>query len=372
MADDPKPTTPLQSAVNYWAHTAALLLGLIATAVGIYASISSHTASNQADAAGAQAKVNSDRLNDLQYKLVAATTFATGIHEARDALAEKNRGVPAMVEVSRLYAVATTAQQKLVLIQIAQLAKQQAALSALSTLVANDPDLQPPYTDANRGSVAAINRIVRDATVQIAVSQTPQPKPAKLAPHAPTAPPDDPALTASTNHLVAASAALAASLPKTESEQGWIFVGDVDGWGPDAERRSATLIPGTATTSSAVVPLPGTAVIACRDLNIRVVPFLDDALGAVTGIVSAGTELAVDNPPKPYPARIDAYRTLGRRSKREITARWVHVSVAAAVAKPTSAPSPGDHKAPATPVPTSKPVNFGACTAAPGTQSLLL
>lgn len=363
MADDPKPATKLQAALNYWLHSAALILGLIATVVGIRASMHSDTANSQANIATANSNANTQRLNGLQFRLQAATNFAAGVHEARDALAEKNRGIPAMVEVSRLYAVAQTPQQKLVLIQIAQLAKQQAAMLALSTLIANDPDLQPPYTDENRGTVAAINRIVQDATTQIAVSQTPPPaRNANRPAHTPIAPPDDPPLTSSANHLIAASAALAASLPKTETERGWIFIGDTDGWGTHAEAPGAPLIPGTAATSAANVPPQSASVTACRDLNLRVVPFIDRALGSVVGIAPAGSRLSVEKPPSPYVKRIDAYRSVGRRSHRQITARWAYVAVAPAVAKAS---------ANQTAQPTSRPVNMGACTAAPGTQSLL-
>jgi hypothetical protein len=375
MAKEPEPATPLERSINFWMHTLAFVLGLIATAVGIYASVNSHSASSQADAANTKANANTQKLAELQYKLQAASNFAAGIHEARDSLAEKNRGIPAMVEVSRLYAVAQTPQQKLVLIQIAQLSKQQAAMLALSTLVANDPDLRPPFTDENRGSVAAITRIMRAATAQIAVSQTPQPKPAANRPaNTPIAPPDDPSLTASSNHLIAASAALAASLPKTESERGWIFVGDADGWGGGAELPQARLISGTAATSSPTVPLEKATLTLCRDTNIRVVPFLDGALGTVVGIAPSGTVVTVVHPPPPYGKRIDAYRAVSRRTGRHITARWAYVVVAPAVAKPTAVPIAGaDSRAsapPATPRPTSTP-DMGACTAAPGAQAVL-
>jgi hypothetical protein len=376
MADDPKPATELQATFNYWLHAMALVLGLIATAVGILASFGSRNANSQADIANAKSNATTQRLNDLQFRLQAATNFAAGVHEARDALAEKNRGIPAMVEVSRLYAVAQTPQQKLVLIQIAQLAKQQAAMLALSTLIANDPDLQPPYTAENRGTVAAINRIVHDATTQIAASLTPPPATnAKRAAHMPTAPPDDPPLTASANHLIAASAALAASLPKTQTERGWIFVGDTDGWGTRSEAPGAQLIPGTAATSAASVPAQGASVTACSDLNLRIVPFQDGALGSVVGIAPAGSNLSVEKPPLPYPKRIDAYRAVGHRSHRPITARWAYIAVAPAVAKP--AVGDADVAPTASPArnqashPTSKPVNMAACTAASGTQALL-
>ncbi len=78
MADAPDPggtpATPIQSAMNYWAHFATLLLGLVGTAIGIFATY-------QSNVANSQAKTNADRLQTLQVQLQAANTFANGIHK---------------------------------------------------------------------------------------------------------------------------------------------------------------------------------------------------------------------------------------------------------------------------------------------------
>jgi hypothetical protein len=335
--------------MNYWAHFATLLLGLIGTAIGIFATY-------QSNVANSQAKANADHLQTLQVQLQAASTFANGIHEARDALARSDTsgGIPAMVEVSRLYEVATTPQQKLVLIQIAQLSKQQAAMLALSTLVANDPELQSP-AEGDRATVASIGRILRAATTQLAESATPPPA-ARPAPHkhgatrgghpatpAPTPPPpaDDPALTSSSNHLVAANAALVASLPKTEAQQGWVFAGDVMGWSPEASQDNARFIQYTSSLSSSVVPAPKQMVVACRDVNLRTVPLSNGSLGTVVGIAAQGTTLTVEKPPDVNPPVRSAIKTVSKVTGNHITARWIYVTIAAAPTKAsrsTSAP----------------------------------
>ncbi len=351
MADEgegPAPTTPIQSAMNYWAHFATLMLGLIGTAIGIFATY-------QSNIANSQAKANADHLQTLQVQLQAASTFANGIHEARDALAKSDKsGIAAMVEVSRLYEVATTPQQKLVLIQIAQLSKQQAAMLALSTLVANDPELQSP-AEGDRATVASIGRILRAATTQLAESATPPPT-APPTPHkhsasrgghpatpAPTPPPpaDDPALTSSSNHLVAANAALVASLPKTEAQQGWVFAGDVRGWNAQAAQDNARFIQYTSSLSTSVVPVPKQTVVACRDVNLRTVPLSNGNLGAVVGIAAQGTTLTVEKPPDVNPPVRSAIKTVSKVTGSQITARWIYVTIAAAPTKgspPASAP----------------------------------
>jgi hypothetical protein len=314
-----------------WLSTSLAVLAAAGTALGAWGTY--------------QSNQNKGRIDDLTAQIQATQQFAAGIHDARDVLTN-DQHVKAMVELSRLYTLARTPQQKLVLIQLAQLSKQWQGLEAMATLIGNDDQLQTTTSAADRKIVASMGVIIASAQTQIAKEvaapnptpagrQTPAPrgrttpKPTagprttSVAEAAAVAKSGDAPLTQSTNAAVAASAALIAALPRTVKQQGWIFLGDVPGSGSAAKAGGAPIIPASATTSARTVPAADTTIVACHDVNLRDVP-----LGKLIAIVSPGTSLKTI---KPDGTIASAFTAMSVHTRSPITARWAFVEVESAV-----------------------------------------
>ena len=299
-----------------WIKTVALALGALGSISGVVATLIAGANKSHLDTLQSQF----DRqLKMQQFQVQTSHDFATGIHNVRDILAaqDKDGGNRAMVEFSSLYSMASDARAKLVLIEIAQVAKQDRSMDALSVLVGADGMVQAP-NPSDVQTAAAIKTIIRQhANATFAVADAA--KAAAQRSKTQAAPPGDPPLTESKNSLVRANANLLAALPADETK-GWIFVGDVSG--PNLRVQYAPLDPVTRTTSAVTVPPAGKDITACEDLNVRSTPFQSSgALGSVVGIARHGTGLVVDNvPPALFPSRSVV-------DNHPITARWVHVTL---------------------------------------------
>ena len=312
-----------------WLSTSLAVLAAAGTALGAWGTY--------------QSTQNKGRIDDLTAQIQATQQFAAGIHDARDVLTN-DQHVKAMVELSRLYTMARTPQQKLVLIQLAQLSKQWQGLEAMATLIGDDEQLQTTTSAADRKIIASMGVIIASAQTQIAQevamsnaapatatkvatargrSATPKPtaapKTTAAADSAAVAKSGDAPLTQSTNAAVAASAALIAALPRTVKQQGWIFLGDVAGSGNGAKTGSPAIIPASATTSARTVPPADTTIVACHDVNLRDVP-----LGKLMTVVSPGTPLKTL---KPDGTITSAFTAMSAHTRSPITARWAFVEV---------------------------------------------
>ena len=299
-----------------WIRNFALLLGAVGSFFGVAGTLNANANKDHLDRL--QTRFD-QQMKQQQFLLQTNREFATGIHNVRDILAaqDKDGGNRAMVEFSSLYSMASSTQAKLVLIEIAQVAKQDRSMDALSVLVGPDAMVQSPEK-ADAPAATAIKSIIgQHANVVFAAADA-----TKTASQPAKPPGDNPAgdapLTESKNSLVRANANLLASLP-ADVIAGWTFIGDASG--RNLRTKYAPLDAATRTTSAAAVPPPGKEVTACEDLNIRVKPFQSSgALGSVVGIARHGTSLLVDNvPPAMFPAR-------SVRDNHAITARWIHVT----------------------------------------------
>ena len=312
-----------------WLSSSLAVLATLGTALGAWGTY--------------QSTQNKGRIDDLTAQIQATQQFATGIHDARDVLTT-DQHVKAMVELSRLYTLARTPEQKLVLIQLAQLSKQWQGLEAMATLIGNDDQLQTTTSAADRKIIASMGVIIASAQTQIAqevaastatpvaasttiaaarAKPTPKPgttrKTTAAADSAAVAKSGDAPLTQSTNAAVAASAALIAALPRAAKQQGWVFLGDVAGSGDGAKSANAAIVPASATTSARTVPPADTTIIACHDVNLRDVP-----LGKLITMVSPGTPLKTL---KPDGTITSAFTAMSVRTRNPITARWAFVEV---------------------------------------------
>jgi hypothetical protein len=319
-----------------WLSTGLAVLAAAGTALGAWGTY--------------QSNQNKGRIDDLTAQIQATQQFAAGIHDARNVLTSDQQG-QAMVELSRLYALARTPQQKLVLIQIAQMSRKWQGLEAMAILIGNDEQMQPSQSEANRKVRASIDRIIANAKTEIdneaAAKRTPAPTPTPKRtggrhdtaefpqPHplAAAAQYGDAPLTQSTDAATAASAALIAALPKTVKQHGWIFLGDAAGEDANAKGPDAAILSRSATTSAHAVPHPGASITACHDINLRDAP----PHGKVVSIVPQGTTVQVRAPDSP--ATI-AFSTTSAVTGRRITARWAFVEVEATTTEGSPAGCP--------------------------------
>ncbi|HWT07418.1 MAG TPA: hypothetical protein VN224_16755 [Xanthomonadales bacterium] len=336
-----------------WLSTTLAILAAAGTALGAWGTY--------------QSNQNKGRIDDLTAQIQATQQFAAGIHEARDFLST-DKQVRAMVEFSRLYTLARTPQQKLVLIQMAQFSKQWQALTAMSILMGSD-ELQASTSEADRKTLASIRTIISNAALDInkegemhlaAAAKhdvTPKPKATPVghgkspkgrstpkpttapgtssdAGSAPVATSGDAPLTQSTNAAVAASAALIAALPKTAKQRGWIFVGDVKGDDARARDPGAPILPLSASTSAHAVPQPGATITACQDVNLRDAP--SGKFGKLVTIISRGTAIQV----QPDPGVQSAFSARSVVYNGMITARWAFVEVNGTVTQDAPAGCP--------------------------------
>ncbi|HEY0394597.1 MAG TPA: hypothetical protein VGD01_08880 [Candidatus Elarobacter sp.] len=262
-----------------WVSTTLALLAAAGTALGAWGTY--------------QSNQNKGRIDDLTAQIQATQTFAAGIHEARDFITT-DKQVKAMVEFSRLYTLARTPQQKLVLIQMAQISKQWQGLDAMAILMKNDDQLQSPSSAADRKILASMGGILAAAAQQTKTTLPlkGQGSSKRTAPgNNSAAESGDTPLTQSDNAAVAASAALIAALPKPVKQHGWIFLGDVAGADKSAQNSTTPIIANTGPTSARTIPAVATTITACKEVNLQDVPN-----GKLISIVLPGTQMKTLQP----------------------------------------------------------------------------
>jgi hypothetical protein len=290
---------------------------------------------------------NSGRISQLSTQLQSTQQFAAGIHDARDVLSTDPH-IRAAVEVSRLYTLAGTPEQKLVVIQVAQLAGQNESISALATLVGSDETIKSA-SKSDQPAVDAINRIFAQARNEVGKSPSPSPTPTLkpqsnvslvLPAHSATPSPrpspsptispspsplDDPPLTGSQDPSVAANAALLVSLPPAGSVEGWVFLGDIY---RNATPQSTAFVPATPTTTATQAPAAGDRIFSCGDLNVRDVPFHNGQLGKPLSVLGQGTPMTVRlSDPSNAQSFLKTYDGIGTKTGKPITAIWAFVYV---------------------------------------------
>jgi hypothetical protein len=284
------------------------------------------------------ASINTSRIDTLKFQYQTDTAFAAAIETDEAKLAAHDAdGNHAAVAFVSLYAQAETVLQKLELIELAQTAKQFTAMLALSGIGGGDSSVQLPK-NADTLPAAAIKLAIRTSgSATISASETPPPILSTTTttggPAAQTQqlPASDPPATQSANIEVRSNAALIAALP-AGTVSGWAFIGDASG--PNLNDKDAVLDPGTDTISSPRVPAAKTIVMVCQDLNIRIQPFQNGALGQIVGIATRGSTLKVDeNPP------LSADGTSAYDKKKQIAAKWIHVTLLQGAAAATASPT---------------------------------
>lgn len=301
-----------ESKMTGWPQMAALILGAIGTFLGAIGTYSSGAAKSRIDA--------------LQVQYQSDVDFSSAIHNSGNIIALRDAGgTRAMVEFSSLYARTESVPHKLIIIEIAQTAKQSLAMIALSGIAQADMAIQSPQPN----DATAANRIKQDINTFANDEFTKAQRPAK-----PTAgigqtsrevkPADDPPLTQSTVPLVRANAALVAALPAGEVS-GWAFVGDASG--KDRNAPNAALDASSDAVNKNAVPASTDTITACQDINIRSKPFQGDELGPVVGIAQRGSALKVTPTADNAAASLHFDTRSARPPHNPITAWWVHVTV---------------------------------------------
>jgi hypothetical protein len=289
------------------AKTSAVLLGAVATILG---AVNSCSINDQKAA-----------LDSLKFQSDTNHQFAAAVDRLHDLLAKEDKvggGNRPMVEFAGLYSIANV-QQKLILFEMALIAKQNRALDALSALAENDDAIRSP-APADQVEAEKINDTIgtldQRAKANIALATTPGPLQIK--------PADDPPLTQSKNATVRANANVIAALP-VGAASGWVFIGDASGTQLNAYYAELDAI--TRTTTARSVPHSGAPFIACRDVNIRAVPLqASGTLGPIVSIARPGTVMkAIPDSANVLQQRIRARSVLN--SRKPITARWIHISV---------------------------------------------
>lgn len=297
----------------------AVVLGAVATILSTY---------NRCSINNQQAT-----LDTLKFQSQSNQKFEDTVDKLHDLLAEKDEvgaGNRPMVEFAGLYSIANV-QQKLILIEMAQIAGQERALEALSALAENDEAIKSP-APSDKAEAAKIDAdlggIQQRAQQAISAAATPEPrKPVKL--------PDDPPLTQSINPVVRANASVLAALPVAEAN-GWVFIGDASG--NELANRYAQLDQVTRTTTARYVPHPNESLTACKDVNIRTIPFQPSGeLGSVVSIARPGTVMEATTDASGLFQRI-LYSHSAFNKREPISARWIHVSVTAQSPAPSPTP----------------------------------
>lgn len=241
-----------------------------------------------------QSVANGDALNNLRFAKQNATDFAAAISQARPYFANPKAQIESMIEVSRLWAVADSVQEKLVLFEIAKVSQQNRATDVLKVLATGDAQLHPAdkssrdaiainafnsellsIVDSGSRSPSSSDRAALSADASplqpVSVrSASPPASSASPTPETPTAPLDV-ALTKSTNSAVATSARLIVALGQAKDTTGWVFLGDALDSKGGAAVATAFFEPGTAT-SSTDRPVTAGDFITCSDLNLRASP----------------------------------------------------------------------------------------------------
>jgi hypothetical protein len=295
-------------------QTITLVLGALGTAAGVWNNI--------------RVSENQQAISDLQTQLQLSEEFATGVEATRKYITTQ-AGTTATVELVRLYALASTPQEKIAVLEVAADSGQLAAVRTLIALVQLEPFYIHPANDSERAAKESLDTIVAASAQSTLGEETPSPKPSptprkargatKPAPSPVRTPFSDSPLTQSSNKKVAASAALLAGL--NEAKAGWIFVGDSY---PSPSPASAHLFAETATTSKAAVPQAGDTLCALSDLNLRSYPFVGGKLGPPVGVIQAHTAMVVTAPQAGQEAVISV-NGIGKVSGKPIKAYWAHV-----------------------------------------------
>jgi hypothetical protein len=297
----------------------AVLLGAIATLL---------STTNRCTISDQQATLDS-----LKFQSASNERFEVAVDRLHDLLAVPDKmggGNRPMVEFAGLYSIANV-QQKLILIEMAQIANQDRSLEALSALAENDDAIINP-APSDEAEAAKIDAIVAgiQQRAQQAISLAVLQKATKV-----TKVPDDPPLTQSVNATVRANANVLAALP-VESAKGWIFIGDASG--NQLKAYYANLDEATRTTTAPAVPSKENATLtACRPVNIRAIPFQPNgALGPIISIARPGTVMQTTRD------SADQFQQIIRsqsafNSRKPITARWIYVSVTSQTPGPVPA-----------------------------------
>jgi hypothetical protein len=280
------------------------------------------------------AGINGSRIDSLKFQYQTDAAFAAAIETDEAKLAGHDvDGDHAAVAFVSLYAQAETVLQKLEVIELAQIARQDRAMLALSGIGAGDGSVQlPKNTDVL--PAGAIKLAIRTSgSANISAIQTPPPVLSSTTGGAASQPQqipaNDPPATQSSNIDVRSNAALIAALP-VGTVAGWAFIGDASGL--DRNNENAVLDSGTDAISSPRVPAAKSVVTACQDMNIRIQPFQNGELGQIVGIATRGSSLRVDENPA---LSADGVSSIDK--KKQIAAKWIHVTLlqgAAAAASP--------------------------------------
>lgn len=294
----------------------ALVLGAIGTILGAIGTV--------------QSQMTNDYLQKVKVQMQSDADFADAISHAGQTLALHDKdGTRAMVEFLSLYARTESVPHKLVIVEMAQTAKQGAAMVALSGVARADDGVQNPRPDSLIAADAIKSDIVAFANEEFTRSQPfpsvePTPGPTSSAarlgrPSNEFYPAGDPPLTQSRSSLVRANAALVAALPATRVS-GWIFIGDASGG--QQGNAYANLDSRTDVISSTTVPHAGLIVTACHDVNIREKPFENGSLGPIVGIAPRGSLLLVN---QPAPQSFDTISAIQPHDR--IAAKWIYVTL---------------------------------------------
>lgn len=284
--------------------------------------------------ATAWAALNAAHISSLQFQVQTDTAFATTMESEDSKLITADED-HAMVAFVSLYAQAETVLHKLEIIELAQTAERSPSMIALSGIVNGDTAVQHPAKDDLLPATAIKAAINQFGNTVIAAHQTPPPTSVSSGSNnqgGVLVPTSDPPVTQSKNPEVQSNAALIAALP-VGTVTGWAFIGNASGANRDAP--DATLDPLSDVISSSRVPAAGTLITACQDINIRIKPFQNGALGQLVGIAPSGSMLKVDSD---TPLSADALSTLPPH--QQIAAKWVHVTLLQKTPTASSGPSP--------------------------------
>lgn len=273
---------------------------------------------------------NAEAISQLQTQLQLSAQFATGVESTRRYITSE-ASATATLELVRLYALASTPQQKLSVMEVAVDAGQTAAVATLTALVHSEQFYLHPANDSEKAAKHSLDTLASVALTVAQATETPSPKPTSSPPKKGRAPRPTPSplrtpfndnpLTQSSNKKVAASATLLAGL--STPKKGWIFLGDA--YASASEENAAHLFAATATTSKASPPAIGETLVACKDINLRSYPFLPSGeLGSLVGIIGTGTPMTVTAPPTNQPAVLPR-PGIGKVSGRPIIAYWAYV-----------------------------------------------
>lgn len=276
-----------------------------------------------------------DRIAEL---LQVAQPFAQGVNDSLPYITKKSDSeATAIVELVRLYALASTPAEKLSVVEIAVTSGHPAAVGNLTSLFVSEDFYIHPNSDSDRSTKDSFNTLEAQAEnwLQNVPPASPSPSPAKstsnqavrLVPAPSPTPYGDAPLTQSADAKVAANAAFLASIPNNET--GWVFVGDAFR-DPSVEKSEHLFASTSVTSAKHPIFKSGDELIACQDLNLRTAPFSNGYLGQLRGIVARNTVMNAATPQDgqtPY----HAFPGVGSKTGRPITAYLVYVEVTPSV-----------------------------------------